>query len=71
MIGGHLSPTELAIVLLVPLVLFVLPFWKILAKAGYPAPLSLLALFPPAGLLLFFWLAFSTWPLERAAAQKR
>ena len=71
MIEGLLQPAHLVFVLVVPLILFVLPLWRILAKAGYPAPLSLLALFPLAGLIILFWLAFSTWPLERAAAQKR
>src|SRR3982750_4068137 len=59
MIEGLLQPAHLVFVLVVPLILFVLPFWRILAKAGYPAPLSLLALFPPAGVLLLFWLKLS------------
>jgi hypothetical protein len=70
MIEGLLAPQHLIILLLVPLLLFVLPFWKILAKAGYPASFSLIAMIPLAWFILLFWLAFSTWPLERAAAQK-
>ena len=52
----------------IPLIfcLFVIvPFWKIFSKAGLPRWLSLLMLVPFLNLLLFFYLAFSEWPIER------
>ena len=70
MIEGLLQPSHLILVLIVPLLLFVFPLWRILAKAGYPASLSLLAVFPLLGWFILLWLAFSEWPIERAAARK-
>jgi hypothetical protein len=69
MLEGLLQPSHLLIILL-PFLFVLLPLWRILAKAGYPGPLSLLALIPIVGLVIIFWLAFSEWPLERAAKQK-
>jgi hypothetical protein len=45
--------------------IFVVPFWRILAKAGYPEWLSLLMLLPGFNLAILFFLAFSKWPIER------
>ncbi len=46
-------------------VLTVIPFWKICAKAGFPAPLSLLMLVPVANVILPFYIAFAKWPALR------
>jgi hypothetical protein len=45
--------------------LWVVPLWRIVAKAGYPPFISLLAIFPAIGLVLLWWLAFAHWPAER------
>ena len=49
-------------------VLVVVPVWRICAKAGYSGWLGLLAVVPIANLLLFYFLAFAEWPLERRAS---
>jgi hypothetical protein len=43
-------------------VIFILPFWKIFTKAGFPGWLSLLMLIPFANVLMLFYLAFADWP---------
>ena len=50
-------------------VLTILPFWKILSKAGYAGALSLLMLIPIANIIILFVLAFSKWPIERRLEQ--
>jgi glucan phosphoethanolaminetransferase (alkaline phosphatase superfamily) len=57
-----IGPIELAIILLVG-ILPAIAFWKIFAKAGYPGALGLLALLPLVNLIMFFFLAFSDWPV--------
>lgn len=57
------------IVLLLVLFFMVLPFWRIFAKAGFPAPLSLLMLVPLVNLLMLFVLAFAEWPATRASSR--
>jgi hypothetical protein len=42
-------------------VVLVIPFWQIFKKAGMPAPLSLLMVFPLVNLIMLYVLAFSTW----------
>ena len=39
--------------------LVVIPFWRLLPRHGMPAPLALLAIFPPIALILLWVLAFS------------
>ena len=46
MIGGHLSPASLLILLLIPLVLFVLPFWAIVYTGAFGTNKSQAALTP-------------------------
>ena len=45
--------------------LTVIPFWRILTKAGLPGPLSLLMLVPVANIILPFYVAFTDWPALR------
>jgi hypothetical protein len=45
--------------------LTVIPFWRILTKAGLPGPLSLLMLIPVANIILPFYVAFTEWPALR------
>ena len=42
--------------------LFVLPFWRIFSKAGFPGTLSLLMLLPIVNVIMLFYLAFAEWP---------
>ena len=46
-------------------VLFVVPFFRICARVGYPGWLSLLVLIPVANLIFLYFLAFSQWPAQR------
>ena len=50
---------------LIFMVAVVVPFWRILGKAGFPPWLSLFALFPPAAVLLLYVVAFVPWPAQR------
>jgi len=59
---GGISPVQLFIVLLLPLVLVVVPFWQIFKKAGFSPFLSLLMLIPLVNLIMLFVLAFASWP---------
>jgi len=42
--------------------IFILPFWKIFTKAGFPGWLSLFILVPLANIITIFYVAFSEWP---------
>ncbi len=53
-----------AFIFVAVVVFTVLPFWKILSKAGYAGALSLLMLIPIANIVILFVLAFSKWPIE-------
>jgi len=46
-------------------IIIVIPFWRILKKAGFHPAISLLALFPPLGIVLLFFLAFAPWPNQK------
>jgi hypothetical protein len=48
----------------------VIPFWKICAKAGFPGALSLLMLVPVANIILPFYIAFADWPALRQTARE-
>lgn len=54
------------LVILIFILVFFVPLWKIVGKTGHPAVLSLLFLIPVANILLVWFLALSKWPaLER------
>jgi hypothetical protein len=57
-----IGPIEITIILLVG-ILPAIAFWKIFAKVGYPGALGLLLLIPLVNLVMFFFLAFSKWPI--------
>jgi len=42
--------------------IFVIPAWKIVAKAGYAGAWSLFALVPVINIIMLWVFAFSTWP---------
>jgi len=56
---------ELMVISLIVLLwggIWVLPFWFIFEKAGFPGALSLLMLIPPVQVVMVFVLAFTPWP---------
>jgi len=52
---------------IVMLVLAVIAWWKIFSKAGYSGALALLCFIPLVNIIVFFWFAFSEWPVLRKA----
>lgn len=54
---------ELLLLLFLPL--FILPFWRIFSKAGFPGWLGIGMLIPLANILLLYYLAFAEWPAYR------
>ena len=44
------------------LLFYLLVWWRILARAGFPGPMGVLMLVPPLAILLWAFLAFSPWP---------
>ena len=41
--------------------IFVVPFWQILKRAGFPPALSLLVWIPLIGLVVLYYVAFADW----------
>jgi hypothetical protein len=56
------------LVLILFTALAVIPFWRILDKAGFSTSLSLLALIPMGFVVLILVLAFVPWPIFREGA---
>lgn len=44
------------------LLLFLLPFWRIAKKAGYPGWYGLAAYVPILNVMVLWWFAFARWP---------
>jgi hypothetical protein len=55
-------------VLLIWVVFFVIPVWRILRKAGFPGAWSLLSIVPLLNIIALWVFAFITWPSERSGA---
>ena len=53
------------LILIIYVAIIVVPFWRILKKAGYTGALSLLALIPLVNIILLWVFAFSKWPVEK------
>jgi uncharacterized membrane protein len=51
------------VTLVVAAVIFVLPFYKIFSKAGYPGLLCLTMIVPLLNVIMLLFLAFSEWPV--------
>jgi hypothetical protein len=51
------------LLLLILLLIFVWPWWKIFSKAGYPGWLGLGMFVPLINLFLLFYFAFADWPI--------
>ena len=46
-------------------IFIVIPFWRILKKAGFHPAISLVTIIPPLGLFLLLFLAFAPWPNQK------
>lgn len=53
------------LVILVFSAVFLLPFYRIFTKAGYPGIMSLTMIVPVLNVVMLFYLAFSEWPVCR------
>lgn len=53
------------LIIIVWLAAFLVPAWRIAAKAGFPGALSLLLLIPLLNVVLIWIFAFIKWPVER------
>lgn len=62
---GSFSIIHWLILLSVTLV-YVIPAWKIVSKAGYPGVFCLLAFVPLVNIIMLWVFAFSTWPRDRS-----
>jgi len=61
---GMFSFWHLLIVLII-LGAIIIPFWKILPRAGIPAPVALVSIIPFGALVLLWVLAFKQWPEDK------
>ena len=52
--------------LIIAAIVFVIPAWKIVEKAGYPGAWALLVLVPLANVVALWVFAFARWPRARA-----
>ena len=50
-------------------VIFMIPFWKIFRKAGFPPAASLLMLIPVVNLIALYFVAFASGPTHGAGQQ--
>lgn len=67
--GSEMSAGFAVVALLfwvVGIVIVIIPFWKIYAKAGFSKWLSLLMIVPLVNLIVLYVVAFSTWPAHRS-----
>ena len=58
---------ELILLMILIMVLPVVCFWRILPRAGIPAPVAILAIMPLLAIILLAVLAFKTWPGDEEA----
>ena len=66
--GDLLQPMHLIIISIFGLVISA--FWQIFKKAGYAPALSFLMLIPYVNLVIFLWLAFSDWPVQKKLRER-
>lgn len=52
------------VVVLIVLPIYVIPYWKIFAKAGFAGALSLLMIIPLVNLVTLYVVAFSDWKVK-------
>ena len=51
-------------------IIFVIPFWEILPKAGYNKIFALLIFIPGVTIIMLYSLAFSKWPIHNEKKQE-
>lgn len=59
------------LVALATVLFYVLAWWRIFSRVGYPGALGLLMLVPPLAVLLWAFLALAPWPARRELAALR
>jgi len=52
------------ILLVLPIVM-IIPMWRLLPRAGIPAPIAILSIIPFALIVLLWIMAFKRWPEDR------
>jgi len=50
---------------MVLLLFYLLGWWRIFSRAGFPGPLAILMLFPPLAMAIWAFFAFAPWPARR------
>jgi hypothetical protein len=63
MFGGRIGFAE-SFVGVIFLAIWVVGWWKIFSRAGYPGLLSLAMFIPIVNVVVFLWLAFLPWPIQ-------
>lgn len=56
-------------IILIMIAFIALPSWLIFSKAGYPGWYALAIFIPVFGFLIYFFLAFTEWPIKRELAE--
>lgn len=69
-LGGAMLLVSLAISIVV-IVLSIMIWWRIFAKAGYSGAMGLLMFIPIANLIVLLILAFGKWPIEEELERLR
>jgi len=46
-------------------IFFIVPYWKIFAKAGFSGWMSLTLIVPFLNIIMLFYLAFAEWPVHK------
>ena len=65
-----LSPNG-RLVMVVLVLVYLLAWWRILSRAGFPGALAVLMLVPPFALPIWLFVAFAPWPARRELAALR
>ena len=65
MFDGLFQPSHLFLIFALFFPVYLVPLWRILAKAGYPGWISLFAIIPFGVVAIAFWLAFTDWPVNK------
>jgi len=63
--GGPMMGGGGLLLMLILAAAVIVPFWKLLPRAGLPSWLSLLAVLPLVAIILLWVLAFRRWPEDR------
>jgi hypothetical protein len=50
---------------------YLLAWWRILSRVGFPGVLAVLMLVPPFALVIWLFVAFAPWPVRRELAALR